>query len=87
MDPGKAALVVCITLFLVIGINVAIYLSFSGKRSIGQVELFRRAAKRARNPWEPEDRMLEELSEQVAKLKGEGEPQGEEGEGGQTDQH
>jgi len=70
MDLDRAFLVVCVTLFIVIGINAAIYVSYSRKNTVGQIELFRRAAKRARDPWEPEDANLRELSRLVSELKG-----------------
>jgi hypothetical protein len=69
MDPGKAALVICVTLFIVIGVNAAIYMSFKSKNTTGQIELLRRAAKRARDPWEQENADLKELSQRVSELK------------------
>ena len=69
MDLEKAGLVVCLTLFLVIGFNALIYLSVSHGNVAGSSELFHRATKRARNPWRPEDDDLEQLSELVGKLK------------------
>ncbi len=69
MDFENAGLVICITIFIVIGINAAIYTMVSKGGTIGQIELMRRAAKRLRQPWEPEDRALEELSKQVAEIK------------------
>ena len=69
MDIENAALVVCITVFAVIGINAVIYAMVSRGGTVGQIELMRRAAQRLRQPWEPEDQALQELSEHVAKLK------------------
>jgi hypothetical protein len=69
MDFESAALVICITIFAVIGINAAIYVMVSRGGTVGQIELMRRAANRLRQPWEPEDNALQELSEQVAELK------------------
>lgn len=76
IDLGRAALIVGVTLIVVVLINVIIYYSASGKRSSQQIDMLRQAARRARNPWEPEDKALEELSRRVAALKkpGEGEP-------------
>ena len=68
MDYSKAILVVCLTLFIVIGVNAWIYVSISRKNSIGQIELLRRAANRAKNPWQPEDDNLSELSRLVKGL-------------------
>ncbi len=69
MEHVSASLVICITIFLVVGINAAIYVMVSRKDTIGQIELMQRAARRARNPWENEDTNLAELSRRVAELK------------------
>lgn len=69
MDIEKAIIVTCITLFLVIGFNAAIYVSvIRKKRTVSQVELLRKATKTARKPWQKEDEALQELSDQVKKL-------------------
>ena len=70
MDPVRALIVVGITLVIVILFNVGIYLSTRGDRTVNQVELFRRAAGRFRNPWSVEDNMLDELSQAAARLRG-----------------
>lgn len=77
MDPGRALIVVGITLVIVILFNVAIYLSARGDRTIDQVEMLRRAGRRFRNPWGVEDKMLDELSQAAAKLRDEKESPGE----------
>ncbi len=69
MDTGRAALVIFLTLIIVIGVNALIYLSLRKRSSIGQIEMMRRAARRARNPWEDEENDLRELSRRVAELK------------------
>ncbi len=69
MDPNKALLVVCITLFVVIGINAAIYVSVTHKNTVGQIELLRRTARQTRNPWSKEDKDLQELAEHARKIK------------------
>ena len=69
MDPSRVLLVVCVTLFIVVGINAAIYVSLTRKNTIGQIELLRRAAQRARDPWGPEHTDLKELSRLVSELK------------------
>jgi len=68
MEFEKAALVVCITLFFVIGINALIYLSVTRGNVTGSIELFRRASERVRDPWKAEDDNLQELSCLVAEL-------------------
>lgn len=69
MDYEKAGLVVCLTLFIVVGINAAIYATLSRKNEVGQIDLFRKAAHRARDPWEGEDKALKELSQMVKGLR------------------
>ncbi len=69
MDPNKAMLVVCLTVFIVIGVNAAIYAAFRRGNEANQIELLRKAASRARHPWAKEDQALEELSKRVADLK------------------
>lgn len=69
MDYSKAILIVCVTLIIVIGINAAIFASTRRRRSVNTVAMFRKAANRARNPWEDEDAALSELSELVEKIK------------------
>ena len=68
MDYGKAALVICLTIFIVIGINAAIYASLRRGNTIGQIELLRKAAGRVSHPWENEDKALQELSRRVGEL-------------------
>jgi len=69
MDPGKATLVVFITLIIVVMINVAIFVSARKSNLPKQVDMFKQAANRARNPWLSEDKMLEELSRLTAQIK------------------
>lgn len=69
MESDKILLVICLTLFLVVGLNAAIYASLRGGGTRTQIELFRRAAQRARHPWKDEDEALQELSKRVAALK------------------
>jgi hypothetical protein len=69
MDYSKAALVVCLTLVIVIGFNIILYVSATRDKSAGTIELLRRASQRARNPWENEDTDLEELSRIASTLR------------------
>ncbi|MFZ6028355.1 MAG: hypothetical protein ACOYYS_11625 [Chloroflexota bacterium] len=71
IDGQQASLVICLTVAVVILLNVAIVslLRRGPGSSIGQIEMLRRAAHRARHPWEEEDEHLKELSRQVAALK------------------
>jgi hypothetical protein len=65
MDYGKLILVFFITLILVVGVNAIIYVMLRRVNAVGEIELFRRAAKRAKRPWAQEDDALEELSRRV----------------------
>ncbi|MEJ2265096.1 MAG: hypothetical protein P8X95_16750 [Anaerolineales bacterium] len=69
MNTEKAIIVVCLTLFIVIGFNAAIFLSFRRRGTRGQIDMFREAAQRVKDPWKDEDEALEELSKRVASLK------------------
>ena len=69
MDTSKVIPVICITLFIVAGINAAIYAWARNKDHISQIELFQRAARASRNPWQSEDSILQELAEKVAKIR------------------
>lgn len=69
MESNQVVLVICLTLFIVIGVNAAIYVSFRNRSTVNQIELFRHAIQRARHPWKDEDEALQELSILVASLK------------------
>jgi len=47
----------------------SLYVSLRGGGTQTQIDLFRRAAQRARQPWKEEDEALHELSKRVAALK------------------
>jgi hypothetical protein len=71
INGERASLVICLTVVMVIFINLAIFslLRRGPGSNINQVEMLRRAARRARQPWQEEDDNLKELSRQVAALK------------------
>jgi hypothetical protein len=73
MNYDNAILIICLTLFIVVGVNAAIYVMVTRGKEVGQIELFRRAAHRARRPWGEEDDALQELSDRVKVFKREGE--------------
>jgi hypothetical protein len=50
MDLSKAALVICITLVIVIVINAAIYATYRRGRGPSTIDMFRQAARTARDP-------------------------------------
>jgi hypothetical protein len=69
MDPDRVFLVICLTIVAVIAFNVMIYLSLRRGDEVNTVNMLRKAARRARNPWKDEDDALKELSNLVEKLK------------------
>jgi hypothetical protein len=69
MDLSKAALVVCITIIIVIAINAAIYASYRRGQGPSTIDMFRQAARTARDPWKVEDDALEELSQLTAQFR------------------
>lgn len=71
MDMQKAGLVICLTVFIVIGVNAAILAGLRRYNQIGQIELLKRAANRSRAPWQSEDADLAELNKIVKQLKDE----------------
>jgi len=70
-DTNRAALVICLVIAAVAVINLAMFAMLRRSRSggVGQIELLRRAAHRARHPWQDEDDALQELSRRVTELK------------------
>jgi hypothetical protein len=75
MDPGRAALVICITIVIVIGINAAIYATYRRGKGPSTIDMFRTAARTARDPWKSEADALEELSQLTAQFKGDRMPE------------
>lgn len=69
MDTTKAIIVVCVTLFIVIVINAAIYVAYRRGNEVGQIELLRRATQTARKPWQTEDDALKKLADEVSKIR------------------
>jgi hypothetical protein len=68
MDLDRAFLVVCLTVAVVIAINVMIFLSLRRGNEVTTIDLMRKAARRARNPWKDEDEALKELANLVSDL-------------------
>ena len=69
MDLDRAVLVICLTVGAVILFNVMIYLSARRGNEVTTINLMRKAARRARNPWQDEDDALQELSDIVSGFK------------------
>lgn len=81
MDTGLAAIVILITVAAVILFNVILYYGVTkgwGKGFGREIDLFRKAADRARSPWEQENKDLDELSRRVSALRGSPEQQPQE---------
>lgn len=74
MDIERATLVVCITVLVIIAVNAAIYISFRRGNQSAMFDMFRKAMTRARDPWEAEDRALQELSELTTQFRTERDP-------------
>jgi hypothetical protein len=68
MDIDRAFLVVILTVAGVIAFNVMIYLSLRRGKEVTTIDLMRKAARRARNPWKDEDDALKELANLVSDL-------------------
>lgn len=71
MDFNKVFLVICLTILGVIALNAIIYLSLRRGDEANAIEIMRKAARRARNPWKDEDDALEELSRLVTNIRSE----------------
>lgn len=69
MDPNRIFLVICLTVVAVVAFNVMIYLSLRRGNEVNTIDMFRKAARRVRDPWKDEDDALKELSNLVASLK------------------
>ncbi len=69
MVISKTSLILGIVIFLVVGVNALAYLSLRKKNTLNEIELFRRASKRASRPWEKEENNLAELSRLVQQFK------------------
>jgi len=69
MNTDNITLVVCLTLFMVVGINAALYVALRRGGEASLVELTRRAVHRLRDPWKDEDEALQELSKLVSNFK------------------
>jgi hypothetical protein len=69
VDTTKILFVLCITLAAVAILNAAIFAALRRGNETGQIELFQRAVRRSRQPWQSEDDALNELSKRVEELK------------------
>ncbi|HWQ84683.1 MAG TPA: hypothetical protein VN363_08960 [Anaerolineales bacterium] len=69
MDDSRVFGVICITLVLVIALNVGIYLAFSKRKPDSFTSTFGKTARELRNPWQEQDASMTELSNLVADLR------------------
>jgi hypothetical protein len=69
VDFNKVFLVVCLTILGVIALNAIIYLSLRRGDEANAIDMVRKAARRARDPWKDEDDALEELSRLVTDIR------------------
>ena len=69
MDLDRAFLVIFLTIAAVVLFNVMIFLSVRRGDDVTTIDLMRKAARRARNPWKDEDDALQELSDLVSNFK------------------
>jgi hypothetical protein len=70
MEISRTTIVICITLFIVVGFNTLLYVSLvKRKNTVSEIDLLRKAAKRSQNPWIEEEQKLEELSRLVKEFK------------------
>lgn len=80
MESGpqlSPAVVICLAVAIVVAVNGGLVLAVRRGGTQRQVELLRRAAKAARNPWVDQEKDMSELRERVAELKAESESSSE----------
>ncbi len=74
METGpqlSPAVVICLAVAIVVAVNGGLVLAVRRGGTQRQVELLRRAAKAARNPWIDQEKEMSELRERVAELNSE----------------
>ena len=62
------AVVICLTLLIVVAVNGGLILAVRRGGTQHQVELMRRVAKAAKNPWVEQEKAMSELRERVAQI-------------------
>jgi hypothetical protein len=80
MESGpqfSPAVVICLAVAIVVAVNGGLVLAVRRGGTQRQIEMLRRAAKAARNPWVDQDKEMSELRERVAQLKAESESSSE----------
>ena len=74
MESGpqfSPAVVICLVVAIVIAVNGGLVLAVRRGGTQRQIEMLRRAAKAARNPWANQEKEMSELRERVAQLESE----------------
>jgi hypothetical protein len=69
----KVILALAIVIALVVGVNGYLLAALRKGRSFQHIQLLQKAARRARDPWQPENKDLAELSRLVSQFKDSGE--------------
>ena len=69
MDTTRAFWVICITLVVVIVLNLGIYAAFSRRKPDSYSQLFGKVTHEIRNPWQQDNAALNELSQRAADLR------------------
>lgn len=72
MESDRVFLVIVLTAVIVIGINGLLYVAFRRGNEANMIDITRKALQNTRNPWQEEDRALQELSNLVSELKAQG---------------
>lgn len=78
----NGTLTVVIIIAIVVLFNAGLVYGLLSGSAHEQIEMLRRIARRARNPWEPEDRALEDLHDRVVRLPRGNKPNDKTGAGG-----
>lgn len=65
----RAIVVICLTVFLAVGILAVMYAGARRGGTIGQIEIARRILKDAKSPFKSEDEKMEELAKKVEELR------------------
>ena len=74
MESGpqlSPAVVICLAVVIVVAVNGGLVLAVRRGGTQRQVDMLRRAAKAARNPWVDQEKEMSELRERVEQLKSE----------------
>jgi hypothetical protein len=69
MNIEKVPIIICLALFIAVGVPAAIYAIVRRGSGPSQIELLQRASHRANQPWEDENKALEELARRVEEFK------------------